>query len=179
MNTKIKTEIALGIIIIIAIIIGGVFWLQDKEQNQNGPLMNVNDSSMDIEIGWIFEVAMAIDVNGADVPNANISVVVNGNKTEIGQYLGYPEEVVDGAGLNVSKDYILACKTWFGGAGTDIYIKKVDDKTLAVFQRDADESSAIPQDFKKIKEINFTKKIKFIKIIKPTQVNTDQAANNL
>jgi hypothetical protein len=42
MNKKIKTEIAIGIILIIAIVIGGLIWMQNKNINQgaNGIIQN-------------------------------------------------------------------------------------------------------------------------------------------
>jgi hypothetical protein len=40
MNKKIASELAIGIILIVAIVIGGIFWLQGKEQKVSSPSNN-------------------------------------------------------------------------------------------------------------------------------------------
>ncbi len=40
MNKKIKSEIAIGIILIIALVIGGIIWLGEKKQNKKALLIN-------------------------------------------------------------------------------------------------------------------------------------------
>lgn len=122
--------------------------------------ISTNDNVLkDIEIGWIFEVSTKIDDNGTEVPYTNVSLLINGEKTEIETVLGYPEGVNDFESLGMPKDSIMAFSTWFGGAGVDIYIKKMDEKTLGIMWRYVDESDGNLQDFIKMKEIEFPVKI--------------------
>ena len=125
---------------------------------------NTAEDIVDIEIGWSFETATKADVNGTEVPTTNISILINDNKTEIGEYLGYPEVVNDFINSGFPENSITACKAWFGGAGEAIYIQKLDNQTLAVMGKNIDEKEDT-QNFEKIKEIQLPNKIGDIKVI--------------
>lgn len=109
-------------------------------------------SKNDINVAWKVAESIKEDVNGVEVPEADISVVVNGKAVNLGRFTGYPTPVTDKkSGM---PDYcISACKTWFGGEGEDLCIRRKADK-LEVLHRHVDEADAKPDRFKKIKEIS-------------------------
>ena len=155
--------------------------VQDKElisieESTTKKVDNTVDSSVDsktniIEIGWEFETSIK-EENGLEVPITNILLLIDGKSYDIGQYLGNAEDVSNVEGANMPKDSIVACKTWFGGAGEEIYIKKGDNQTILVMGREVDEADN-KQEFKIIKEIKLQKNLENIEII-----NVKSTVNN-
>ncbi|WP_432665077.1 hypothetical protein R9X47_02285 [Wukongibacter baidiensis] len=120
------------------------------EENKNEPELT---SDKEIDIGWHFETSVKTDENGTEIPYTNVSLLINGEKIEIEKVLGYPEDISDFESLGKLKNPIMACRAWFGGAGTDIYIKRIDEKSLGVMWRYVDESDSDLEEFDKIKDI--------------------------
>jgi hypothetical protein len=125
----------------------------------------------DINVGWHFEISLKLDQNGTEVPYTKISLLINDEKIEIGEFLGYPEEITDFKNSAISDKSIMACKTWFGGAGTDTYVEFKGDNTLVVMYRYVDESNDSIQNFTILKEIKFETKIR-IKTLKAKTINS-------
>lgn len=109
-------------------------------------------SKKDSNVTWKYSESVKDDVNGVEVPEADISLVVNGNAVSLGTFAGYPAPVT-GKKSGMPDYCISACKTWFGGQGEDFCVRRKADK-LEVLHRHVDEADAKPGGFKKIKEIS-------------------------
>jgi hypothetical protein len=172
-----KKTIALFIVSLIILLFNGCTDTKQNDINfvKNDEQISIEDSTTKkvdntvdsktniLEIGWEFETSIK-EENGIEVPITNILLLIDGKSYDIGQYLGNAEDVSNVEGANMPKDSIIACKTWFGGAGEELYIKKGDDQTILVMSREVDEAGN-KQEFKNIKEIKLNKNLQNIEII--------------
>lgn len=63
-----------------------------------------------VDLRWNFAVRTKSDINGVEVPEADISVMVNYDTINIGKYAGYPREVKNIIKSKMPKDAILAAR---------------------------------------------------------------------
>lgn len=104
-------------------------------------------------VSWKFSVSTRADENGTDIPATEISAIIDGSTFSIGRFTGYPKAVTNMKKAGMPVDSILACRTWFGGAGDELYIVKENDTAVAVYHRHVDESDDTKPIFRKIKKI--------------------------
>jgi len=123
------------------------------EETKNGEKTpdNYNDDKVeDIDIIWLFDTKTNEDATGANVPVTTINFEVNGKVEVIGEYLGYPKEIEDTDTIGLPDGCISAYKTWYGGAGYNIALCRIDDFTIVVKSTYIDESYTSPYEYEAV-----------------------------